>query len=184
MDDTVIEEAYEFRKFLSSGQWPITAYAQPDVQFTKNVCEDESGCVCHEWREQNDVCRYIWGVSGGADGKSGGCMDAIEPPVGECGVSSFCGGVIHMKAHAQFKLSKLNQLLEEEFLTDDGTVMAYASKVAPNEHARLIQIVFAENFYTGQSAEAAASFFEKLTTSKGCMFGLIVRTLRRFYYLR
>lgn len=46
----------------------------------------------------------------------------------------------------------------------DDSVAVYASKVAPNEQTRLIQVVFAEDRYTGKSVKVAAEFFDKLTT--------------------
>lgn len=91
MDDTVIDEASEFSRFLANGQWPVTAYAEPEVHFTGTHCEDESGCVCHEWWEQKEVCKYIRGLSGGDESGDVRCLEAIEPPVGECSVSAFCG---------------------------------------------------------------------------------------------
>lgn len=84
-----MKEAYVFRNFLRSGQWPITAYAEPEVFFTGKQCEEESGCVCHEWREQQRICGYVRML--GAVDKGVRCVDAIEPPVGECSVDSFCG---------------------------------------------------------------------------------------------
>lgn len=69
-----------------------------------------------------------------------------------------------MKWKPGFKLNKLNKLLEDYYL--DNEVAAYASKVAPSENARLIQVVFAEDRYSGKSADAAVEFYRKLTTSR------------------
>lgn len=88
MDVTVVREAYAFRHFLRSGQWAVTAYAQPEVRFTGTDCGEESGCVCHDWAEQGKVCAYVRAASRAV---GGGCVDAIEPPVGECSVDAFCG---------------------------------------------------------------------------------------------
>lgn len=90
MDATPITDPYEFRNFLRSGQWPITAYAEPEVYFTNQACTDESGCVCHEWREQEQICGYIAAAMREKDAGIG-CVDAIEPPIGECSVTTFCG---------------------------------------------------------------------------------------------
>lgn len=70
-----------------------------------------------------------------------------------------------MKPKSGFDLYKLNRLLEANF-NDNKEVAVYASKVAPDEHARLIQVVFAEDNYTGSSAEAAVEFFERLSSRK------------------
>lgn len=91
MDNAVIEDEYAFNRFLELGEWPVTAYAKPEVDFTKTPCEDESGCVCHDWAKQKEVCRYIRGLSGGDGGGAISCLEAIEPPIGECSVSTFCG---------------------------------------------------------------------------------------------
>lgn len=78
--------------------------------------------------------------------------------------SRILGGVLHIKPKSGFKLNTLEKLLEDSYLTDD-TVAAYASKVAPDERTRLIQVVFAEDNYTGRSVEVAREFFKQLTTS-------------------
>lgn len=95
MDETIIDEAYEFQNFLESGQWPVIAYAEPEVYFTKKQCEDESACLCHEWREQKQICRYIRMLNEDGGGKGGnvaaGCVNAVDPPIGECRLDSFCG---------------------------------------------------------------------------------------------
>lgn len=72
-----------------------------------------------------------------------------------------------MKPKSGFEMKKLDRLLEEYYFGE--TVAAYASKVAPDEHSRLIQIVFAEDRYSGKSAEVAVEYFNKFSTSKSCL---------------
>lgn len=97
MDDTVIDDAYKFRNFLLSGQWPITAYTEPEVYFTRKHCEDASGCVCHQWREQNEICGYIKNLNRKVKKERVDCLNAIQPPIGECSVELFCGKVYKVR---------------------------------------------------------------------------------------
>lgn len=79
-----------------------------------------------------------------------------------CKKTSVLGGVVHIKPKSGFILKKLQKLLKDYELSANS-VGAYASKVAPDVQTRLIQVVFAENKYTGRSAEVAKEFFKRLT---------------------
>lgn len=75
--------------------------------------------------------------------------------------------MIHIKPKADFKLNNLeNLVIDEDSSIDDDGIMVYASKVEPNENSFLIQIVFAEDQYTGKSAKQAETIFKKLATSR------------------
>lgn len=71
----------------------------------------------------------------------------------------FVGGVIHIKPKSGFKIGKLTEFaFNKKF-----EVKPYISKVAPNKHTTLIQMVFAEeDGYTGKSAKIAQEFFNIL----------------------
>ncbi|XP_044764271.1 protein amnionless-like [Coccinella septempunctata] len=106
---------------------------------SERKCRNPAGCVCND--ERNFIC---------GPPKKSECMDPVFPK-GFC--HPICGAFTVFKPKRGFSLKKL-----EDALKDYSDVYTHVSKIDDD----VIQLVFAEKEYSGDSAVYAEDFYEKL----------------------
>ncbi|CAG9834602.1 unnamed protein product [Diabrotica balteata] len=114
----------------------------------RNVaCNDPSGCFCGNEIVNMDTCRYF------KSPKNLNCESPITPK-GFC--HAICGASITFNLKPNFKINSIDQKFKE--YTSD----TYVSKVRDGKGKPIIQIIFTEKQFTGNSLEEAKHLYQIL----------------------
>ncbi|CAG9857449.1 unnamed protein product [Phyllotreta striolata] len=111
------------------------------------VCSDRSGCPSGNEEAYRDMCRFV------DERDTFDCEDPIEA-IGFC--NKICGAAIRFSPKADFDIRSLRTEL------DGFESETHASKVKTQDGDEVVQIVFAESKFTGNSLVEAKTLYDRL----------------------
>nr|XP_023027974.1 protein amnionless [Leptinotarsa decemlineata] len=124
----------------------VTFGLMDTFDITNKSCEDPGGCICGN--EYVGRCQEVPQV------QSINCLHPVRP-IGFC--TDICGASILAEPDQKFKIAEIEKILQ---IYDSDT---YVSKVKGSAGKEVIQIIFSEKEFTGDSLDEANSFHQQIS---------------------
>ncbi|KAG5877808.1 hypothetical protein JTB14_013737 [Gonioctena quinquepunctata] len=127
----------------------ITSGLGDAFEITNKTCEDLGGCLCGNEQYFSRMCDNVQEFSN---------FDCLNPvlPIGFC--TEICGASILAEPSNEFKIAEMEKILQT-FNSD-----TYVSRVKNSTGQELIQIIFTEKEFTGDSLDEAQSLHQQIST--------------------